>query len=83
MSRKGRGGGGRKVKRLRREAWVRQCGRCIWCDAEVPEAYATAEHVINYCQGGPTDETNIAMACHDCNNTRARANDYGRLECLT
>lgn len=72
-----------RIRRLRHEAWVRQGGRCLWCDRAVPESHATADHVRDHSKGGASDEDNIVMSCWDCNQARARANDYGLSECLT
>lgn len=79
---------GNKTNALRRRAFLRQGGRCHYCDSpmwlESPDELGldeagatrilkcTAEHVIAREDGGLSTQDNIVAACWFCNATRHR-----------
>ena len=54
---------------LRQYVCMRGDGRCEYC--HLPEAFANApfqiDHIIAEKHGGPTEATNLARSCYDCN----------------
>src|SRR5262249_41026093 len=52
-------------------AWVR-VGVCIWCRGEFARPVLTWDHIWPLSLGGPQKGTNLASACRECNQTRAR-----------
>ena len=59
-----------------------QRGRCIYCrkQMEQPVSYlrcpdtATFDHIVPKCAGGLTEESNLVLACHECN--QAKGSDH-------
>ncbi len=65
----------RKRKSHLRRLFMRQMGRCHWCEQCVSNdqesrKYATIEHLIPLALGGANHGDNLVMACLDCNNKR-------------
>lgn len=66
------------IQRFRMAAFVRQQGRCYYCDAPMWIASScgsrhlqcTAEHLVARCDGGHNRAENIVAACAYCNHTR-------------
>jgi 5-methylcytosine-specific restriction endonuclease McrA len=66
---------GTKAKqRLKLYLFNLQKGLCFYCDEPVtlvtgPRCW-TLDHVDPLQNGGPDDETNVVMACHQCNRAK-------------
>lgn len=64
------------VEQFRAMLCERQNWRCCYCGIRVQDDIkqatdsATLEHVVPRCHGGPDDESNIVIACFECNNSR-------------
>ena len=54
----------------RRNLWVRDGGRCAYCDTRLKTEEVTFEHVIPLGQGGETHWSNIVCSCSICNNKK-------------
>lgn len=54
--------------RLRRLVWTRAQSRCEYCQIhqDFDELPHHIDHVIALKHGGPTDESNLALACANC-----------------
>lgn len=71
--------------RRRKVKFERQGGRCHWCNGpmtlarapQLPDNFATFEHVVRRCEGGVGLPNNIVLACRVCNNER-HAGDVDR-----
>lgn len=63
---------GRKhvVKFSRESIYVRDRGRCQFCNTSVPRATFTYDHVVPRAQGGKTEWTNIVISCMPCNQRK-------------
>lgn len=57
----------RKVKFSRQNIYLRDGGKCQYCQEKVPLEEATFDHVVPRSKGGKTNWTNIVIACQDCN----------------
>lgn len=55
---------------LRRNALIRQNGRCAYCKEPLPESLATADHKHPRCRGGRNSERNVVAACWPCNKAK-------------
>ena len=62
----------KRARALRIVAYERQGGLCAWCLSFVPEVEATADHLVDWCEGGRATRENIVMACEPCNQLRSR-----------
>lgn len=57
---------------------------CKYCDAPVPAAFVTRDHLVPRCRGGKLSSDNRVLCCQVCNNLKAnrpfgtieRARDY-------
>lgn len=58
-------------KLYRLEAYRKQKGFCYYCNKEVEQKKATADHLIPLQLGGSTERDNIVMACNSCNQLKA------------
>lgn len=54
----------------RRNLWVRDGGRCMYCNNKITTEEVTFEHVIPQGQGGKTVWTNVVCSCGLCNNKK-------------
>jgi 5-methylcytosine-specific restriction endonuclease McrA len=43
---------------------------CIYCDVELNNENATADHIIPISEGGNNCQVNLVVCCKDCNNQR-------------
>lgn len=65
-------------KRIRAKMIAMQGGRCCYCAAEFDDEnrwgdrYATIEHIEDRSRGGANVQTNLAMACRECNERAGR-----------
>lgn len=60
----------RVMRFSRHNVFVRDQGRCQYCRKQVPRHEATFDHVVPRVQGGPTNWTNIVLACFRCNHRK-------------
>jgi 5-methylcytosine-specific restriction endonuclease McrA len=54
----------------RRNLWMRDGGRCVYCDAKVTLGNFTIDHVVPRSQGGDTSWENLVTSCQSCNNRK-------------
>jgi 5-methylcytosine-specific restriction endonuclease McrA len=54
----------------RLNVWLRDGGRCQYCNKEVSKNDFEYEHVIPQSRGGLCSWTNIVCSCHDCNSKK-------------
>jgi len=54
----------------RRNLWLRDNKKCIYCGKPLEYTQATKDHVIPTCKGGKNKWTNLVTACKVCNNTK-------------
>jgi len=57
----------RKIKFSRQNIYLRDGGKCQYCQTSVPLEDATFDHVVPRSRGGKTNWTNIVIACMQCN----------------
>lgn len=57
------------VQRVRARLFERN-DRCHWCKKQLRPDTATLEHLLPLSRGGSNDETNLALACGECNQER-------------
>jgi 5-methylcytosine-specific restriction endonuclease McrA len=55
----------------RMNVWLRDEGRCLYCDTALASGDLTFDHVIPRSRNGGSDWANIACACFDCNGKKA------------
>jgi len=60
----------RGVKFNRNNVWMRDKGRCQYCNRQVSRAEFTYDHVRPQSQGGRTRWENIVVACTPCNQRK-------------
>jgi len=60
----------RGVKFNRKNVWLRDKGRCQYCQRKTSLADFTFDHVVPQSQGGPTRWENIVVACPECNHRK-------------
>ena len=53
-----------------RNIWVREKGRCAYCDAKISLRTTTKEHVVPRAKGGKDDLLNVVAACSACNGAK-------------
>ena len=58
------------VKFNRNNVWLRDKGRCQYCDNKVSRSSFTYDHVIPRRQSGKTKWENIVVACSPCNQRK-------------
>ena len=59
-----------QIKLSRRTLWLRDNGRCQYCDRPVgPKSYEI-EHVIPKSRGGTSDWSNLVVSCSPCNQRK-------------
>lgn len=54
----------------RENVYLRDDGRCSYCERHVSRAQATYDHVIPRAQGGKSEWTNLCLACGACNRKK-------------
>lgn len=57
----------KKLRRRISQAAGHRCGYCL-TDQKISGAQMHLEHIIPQSQGGPSDETNLWLACAWCNS---------------
>lgn len=57
--------------------WVKQEGRCAYCECAIDDETLVLEHMTPLARGGRTSEDNICFACATCNE-RKRAMPFER-----
>lgn len=60
----------RGVRFSRDGIYLRDKGRCQYCDIHLPRSEITYDHVTPRKAGGPTNWTNIVVACLPCNQRK-------------
>ncbi len=74
----------RVVKFSRENVYVRDKGRCQYCDSKLPRPEATYDHVIPRAKGGTTTWDNIVISCMPCNQQkRDRTPAEAKMKLLT
>jgi len=63
--------GRRKVKFNRHNVWLRDKGRCQYCNTKLQVEEFTFEHIQPQSRGGLTMWENIVVACVPCNHKKA------------
>lgn len=61
----------RKVSPNRMNIWLRDGGRCVYCQCDLPTSEITFDHVVPRSRGGLTTLDNISCSCLDCNMRKA------------
>jgi len=62
-----------RARELRKSQWWRNRiarGRCHYCQAEVPPAELTLDHVVPLVRGGRSSKGNCVPACKECNSRK-------------
>jgi 5-methylcytosine-specific restriction endonuclease McrA len=54
----------------RRNIFVRDQNRCLYCGAKAPKAVLELEHIIPKSRGGSSSWENLCAACHSCNQKK-------------
>jgi len=58
------------IKFSRENVYMRDKGRCQYCNVSVAKYEATYDHVVPRRAGGKTQWENIVIACHACNQKK-------------
>src|SRR5262245_7675318 len=58
------------LKFSRENVYLRDHGRCQYCQRKVPRHEATYDHVLPRSQGGHTSWENVVIACLPCNQKK-------------
>jgi 5-methylcytosine-specific restriction endonuclease McrA len=61
----------RAIKFSRDNVYVRDGGRCQYCNDKVSRAKATYDHVLPRAMGGHTNWSNVVICCYGCNQKKA------------
>ena len=56
---------------MKREAYERQKGKCIYCKKQFDIAEMEADHITPWSDGGKTVADNCQMLCRDCNRRKS------------
>jgi 5-methylcytosine-specific restriction endonuclease McrA len=56
-----------RIKLSRRRVWIRDNGKCQYCNQAVSMTSMTYDHVLPRSRGGKTTWDNIVLACSSCN----------------
>lgn len=62
-----------KARKLRATQWwkrKRSSGICHYCQARVPVAELTMDHVIPLSRGGRSEKINLVPCCKECNTKK-------------
>lgn len=62
--------------RIRKELWKAQGKRCAYCHAPLRIHEATFDHVIPRAHGGTSRQSNLVIACWDCNRRKGAQLDW-------
>jgi len=54
----------------RRNLWMRDNGRCMYCNSKISTNEVTFDHIIPQSKGGRTTWTNVVCSCGICNNKK-------------
>jgi 5-methylcytosine-specific restriction endonuclease McrA len=54
----------------RKNIFVRDGFRCLYCGARAPKAVLELEHIVPKSKGGPSSWENLCAACHPCNQKK-------------
>jgi len=60
----------RSIAFSRKNVWLRDKGKCQYCDVDVTIREFTFDHVVPLSQGGNTTWENIVVACPKCNQKK-------------
>lgn len=72
------------IKFSRENVYMRDKGKCQYCNQDVPRPKATYDHVIPRDLGGKTKWDNIVIACFECNQKkRNRTPEQARMKLLS
>lgn len=72
--------GRRRVRFSRQNIYLRDSGRCQYCDRTLPFEEGTFDHVVPRVRGGRTNWTNVVLSCRECNRKKgARAPEQAGL----
>lgn len=58
------------VRFSRESIYIRDNGRCQYCERPIGRRESTYDHVIPKCRGGDTHWENIVLACRPCNQQK-------------
>lgn len=58
------------VRFSRKNVWLRDSGKCQYCDKSVPLTTFTIDHVIPKSSGGKTSWNNVVTCCYSCNQKK-------------
>jgi 5-methylcytosine-specific restriction endonuclease McrA len=58
------------VKLTRTNIYVRDKGRCQYCDKRLNKSRFTIDHVVPKSKGGKTDWNNLVVSCSKCNTKK-------------
>jgi 5-methylcytosine-specific restriction endonuclease McrA len=53
------------------ELWIKQEGRCAYCEVAIDDETLVIEHMTPLSRGGRTDPDNVCFACHTCNGIKS------------
>jgi 5-methylcytosine-specific restriction endonuclease McrA len=67
----------RNVKFNRHNVWLRDKGRCQYCNVRMGMDEFTYDHVVPFSKGGKTNWLNIVVACVPCNHKKANRTPAG------
>lgn len=74
----------RAIKFSRDNVYMRDKGRCQYCNHKVTRAQATYDHVLPKSRKGKTEWTNIVIACMECNQAKShRTPDEAKMKLLS
>lgn len=67
----------RDAKHKRRKLWLKN-PHCNYCNKELLYSESTLDHVIPVSKGGKNKNTNLVLACKDCNTKKSdqSVNDF-------
>jgi uncharacterized protein (TIGR02646 family) len=54
----------------KRAIWIRDDGRCQYCNIKLGLQSMTLDHVLPKSRGGASDWNNLVSSCHDCNQKK-------------
>lgn len=60
----------KSVRFSRKNVWVRDDGKCQYCNAAVNSQEFTLDHIVPRTRGGTTIWTNVVTCCYACNQKK-------------
>ena len=60
----------KSVRFSRNNVWIRDEGRCQYCNLAVPSREFTLDHVVPRVRGGQTIWNNVVTCCYPCNQKK-------------